>query len=256
MLKALNAGVDQFGGEDCPEVIVELVRSGQVPEVRIDQSVRRLLRDKFRLGLFDNPYLDVDAAERIAGSPAFREAGERAQRQSIVLLKNGAGATTQTLPLAGRPRLYVEGIAAEAAAACGQVVTEVEQADYAILRLSTPFEKRTGFLREHFHAGDLDFKGDELARILSILHRVPAIVVVHMDRPAVIPEIARACAGLLAEFGASDEAVLDVIFGRSTPVGKLPFELPSSMDAVRAQKPDVPCDSDGPLFAFGHGLTY
>ena len=89
ILKALNAGVDQFGGEACPEVIVELVRSGQVTEARIDESVRRLLRDKFRLGLFDNPYLDVDAAERIAGNPAFRQAGELAQRKSIVLLKNG-----------------------------------------------------------------------------------------------------------------------------------------------------------------------
>ena len=53
--KAIDAGVDQFGGEDCPEVIVELVRSGQIAESRIDVSARRLLRDKFRLGLFDDP---------------------------------------------------------------------------------------------------------------------------------------------------------------------------------------------------------
>jgi beta-glucosidase len=256
ILKALNAGVDQFGGENCPEVIVELVRSGQVSEARIDESVRRLLRDKFRLGLFDHPYLDVEAAERVAGTPAFRQAGELAQRKSLVLLKNGETARGRALPLAGRPRIYVEGIAAEAAAAYGEVVTEVAQADYAILHLSTPFEKRTGFLREHFHAGDLDFKGAELARILGILQRVPTIVAIHLDRPAVIPEIAEQSAGLLADFGASDEALLDVIFGRFAPVGKLPFELPSSMEAVRAQKPDVPCDSEKPLFPFGHGLTY
>src|SRR5262249_32416114 len=88
--KALDAGVDQFGGEACPEVIVELVRSGQIAEARIDESVRRLLRDKFRLGLFDNPYVDIDAAEQVVGSAAFRAAGEQAQRRSIVLLKNGA----------------------------------------------------------------------------------------------------------------------------------------------------------------------
>jgi len=160
------------------------------------------------------------------------------------------------LPLQGRPRLYVEGIAPETAAAYGEVAPSVEQADCAILRLSTPFEKREGFLREHFHAGDLDFKGEEKARILAILEKLPTIVVIHLDRPAVIPEIAAKCTGLLGEFGANDAAVLDVIFGRFAPAGKLPFELPASMDAVRAQHPDVPCDSEGPLFAFGHGLGY
>ena len=129
----------------------------------------------------------------------------------------------------------------------------IEQADCAILRLSTPFEKRTGFLREHFHAGDLDFKDAEKCAYPGHPRAIPTIVVIHLDRPAVIPEIAEKSAALLADFGASDEAVLDVIFGRFAPAGKLPFELPSSMEAVRAQKPDVPHDSEEPLFAFGMG---
>ena len=91
---------------------------------------------------------------------------------------------------------------------------------------------------------------------MDIIERIPTIVVIHLDRPAVIPEIAAGCAGLLAEFGANDAAVLDVIFGRATPGGKLPFELPSSMAAVRSQKPDAPHDSENPLFPFGYGLTY
>jgi beta-glucosidase len=173
-----------------------------------------------------------------------------------VLLKNGELARGKALPLSGRPRIYVEGIAPRAAAAYGEVVSAVEGAECAILHLSTPHEKQSGFLREHFHAGDLDFKGEEKTRILGILERVPTIVVIHLDRPAVIPEIAEKSAALLAEFGASDEALLDVIFGRFAPTGRLPFELPASMEAVRAQKPDVPHDSEKPLFAFGHGLTY
>jgi beta-glucosidase len=60
----------------------------------------------------------------------------------------------------------------------------------------------------------------------------------------------------LAEFGASDTVVLDVIFGLARPEGKLPFELPSSIEAVRNQKADVPYDSQDPLYAFGYGLTY
>jgi beta-glucosidase len=54
----------------------------------------------------------------------------------------------------------------------------------------------------------------------------------------------------------SDAALLDVVFGRFDPSGTLPFELPSSMEAVRAQKEDLPYDSLNPLFVFGHGLGY
>ena len=71
-----------------------------------------------------------------------------------------------------------------------------------------------------------------------------------------IPELVEACAAVVAVFGSSDEAVLDVLFARSEPEGRLPFELPSSMAAVRAQKPDVPGDSQDALFGFGHGLSY
>jgi beta-glucosidase-like glycosyl hydrolase len=56
VLKALDAGVDQFGGESCPELVIELVTTGRLPEARLDASARRLLRLKFELGLFDDPY--------------------------------------------------------------------------------------------------------------------------------------------------------------------------------------------------------
>ena len=255
--KALDAGVDQFGGESCPEVIVELVRSGQVTESRIDQSVRRILREKFRLGLFDNPFTDPSAAEQIVGSATFRAAGELAQRKAIVLLKNDETPAGRVLPVQGKPRLYVENIAREVASAYGQVVSNVEDADLALLRLQAPYEPRDKlFFESFFHAGDLDFKEPEKSRILTILSQVPTVVDIYLDRPAVIPEIAARSKGLLASFGASDSAVLDIKFGRFTPTGRLPFELPSSMEAVRRQKEDLPHDSENPLFPFGHGLTY
>jgi beta-glucosidase len=250
--KALEAGVDQFGGEACPEVIVQLVHDGKVSEARIDQSIRRLLREKFKLGLFDNPYLDVDAAEKIVGNAEYRKAGELAQRKSIVLLKNDK----QILPLKSGLKIYVEGIKPEAIAPYGDAVKDVSQADIAILRLSTPYEKRKGFIERFFHAGDLDFKEPEKTRILNILKKVPTIVDIYLERPAVIPEIAETSVALLGNFGANDNAVLDVIFGKFAPQGKLPFELPSSMDAVRKQKEDLPYDSENPLFEFGHGLSY
>lgn len=255
--KVLDAGADQFGGEYCPELVIELVESGQIPESRLDESVRRLLRDKFRLGLFDNPFVDVETAERIAGNDQFRAAGALAQRKSIVLLKNGTSSESTVLPLEGRPKLYIERINAETAATYGEVVATPEEADFAIIRIAAPFEPRNGnFLESLFHAGDLRFPPAELDRILSILRTVPTVVDIYLDRPAVIPEIAEASAALIANFGASDEALLDVVFGAFPPVGLLPFEMPSSMEAVLAQKPDVPFDSPSPLYPFGAGLSY
>lgn len=148
-------------------------------------------------------------------------------------------------------------MAHEAAESYGTVVANPAAADLAIVRLQAPYEPRDTYpLESFFHAGDLRFGTAELTRLLALMTRLPTIVVIYLDRPAVIPEIAEHCAALLADFGASDAAVLDIVFGRFVPTGRLPFELPSSMEAVRAQKEDLPYDSNAPLFAFGHGLTY
>jgi beta-glucosidase len=82
------------------------------------------------------------------------------------------------------------------------------------------------------------------------------VISVYMERPAVIPEIAAQAVGVIAEFGAEDDALLDVIFGDFNPSGRLPFEIPRSMAAVKAQFEDVPHDSEDPLFTFGFGLSY
>ena len=136
--KILDAGCDQFGGEDCPELVISLVESGEVSEERIDVSVRRLLREKFRLGLFDDPYVDVEAAVALIGNDRFMAAGAAAQRKAIVVLKNDAGC----LPIAGRPKVYVEGIDPEVLAGYAEVSPTIDGADLAILRISTPFEPR------------------------------------------------------------------------------------------------------------------
>lgn len=250
--KVIDAGVDQFGGEACPEVIIELVHEGKISEERINESIRRLLRDKFKLGLFDNSYLDVNAADNIVGKAEFREAGELAQRKSIVLLKN----EKQTLPLKSGLKVYVENIKPESISQYSEVVANVEDADIAILRLSSPYQKRKGLLESFFHAGDLDFKEPEKSRVLKIMNQVPTIIDIYLERPSVFPEIAGKSMALLANFGANDNAILDIIFGKFNPQGKLPFEIPSSIEAVLKQKEDLPYDSENPLYEFGHGLSY
>jgi beta-glucosidase len=255
--KAIEAGVDQFGGQFQTHRILELVQTGKVSEARIDESVRRLLRLKFKLGLFDDPYVDEDEAEVICGQSEFRDKGKLAQRKSIVLLKNGETAQGPILPLAGRPKVYVENINKDTVSQYADVVESPQQANLAILRLRAPWRPMgRGFLEQLFHQGDLDFEDEEKARILQVLDAVPTVVDIYLERGAVIPEIAERCAALLASFNVADDAVLDVLFGKFNPSGKLPFEMPRSMEAVRAQREDVPHDSENPLFPFGHGLSY
>jgi beta-glucosidase len=254
VLKALEAGVDQFGGESCPEYVVELVKTGRLSEARIDQSVRRLLRLKFQLGLFDDPFVDESLVPQVLGNPASVAVGLDSQQRAMTLLKNEA----QTLPLKGQPKIFVKNIDPVVAARYANVVATPEQADIAILRLDTPWvpvETKNPFASS-FHHGDLDFKGEAKAEILSLLQTVPTIVVLYLDRPAVIPEISAAARALLGEYGADDLAVLNVVFGKARPEGKLPFELPRSMEAVRNQKADVPHDSENPLYPFGFGIFY
>ncbi|MBI9051000.1 MAG: glycoside hydrolase family 3 C-terminal domain-containing protein [Anaerolineaceae bacterium] len=252
--KIIDAGVDQFGGENCSELVVELVQIGLVSEERINESVRRLLRMKFQLGLFDNPFVNESKLSEVFGDADTLTASIASQKRAITLLKN----QDAFLPLKNTPKLFVKNINAEIAGQYAHVVDKPEDADIAILHLETPWvpvDTENPFAKG-FHHGDLDFKGAAKEEIMALLEAVPTIVVIHMDRPAVIPEINKAIVGLMAEFGASDEAVLDVIFGKAAPQGKLPFELPSSMEAVRKQRTDMPHDSENPLYAFGFGLRY
>jgi beta-glucosidase len=253
--KAIEAGVDQFGGDHTAEIIVGLVRQGDVSQARIDESVRRLLRDKFRLGLFENPYVDPEQARTIVGCPEHQAAADVAQRKSIVLLKNRVSVGGTTLPLSPGTKVYVEGIDPSIAAEYGPVVDRLEAADVAILRVQTPFETGPGFFGR-IHHGNLAFQGEALGHLQDVMRSKPAVIDIYLDRPAVIPELEAEAAALLGSFGASDRALLDVLFGQFAPSGKLPFELPSSMEAVGRQKEDVPYDSENPLFGFGFGLSY
>jgi beta-glucosidase len=252
LLRIVEAGCDQLGGEALPELLVELVRGGRIPESRIDESARRILRDKFRLGLFDDPFVDAELAATTCGCDEFRAVGLEAQRRSLVLIANDG-----VLPLAPGARVYVDGLPAEAAAAYGEVVETRAEADAAIVFRNAPYEPRDGnFIESFFHAGSLEFPAEERERLLKLAGQVATVLVVHLERPAVLTELADACRGLIGSFGAAPEVILDLVFGRFPPTGRLPFELPSSMEAVRRQLPDVPCDSERPLFPLGHGLAY
>ena len=250
MMRVLDAGVDQFGGETCTALLVELVAAGEVAEERLDVSARRILREKFELGLFEQPFVDVAAADEIVGRADFRAAGEAAQRAAITLL-----ADSGVLPLPTGRRLYVEGVDPEIAARYGTVVATPAEADVAVLRLRAPFEERGSTFENFFHAGSLAFPDDVIAHVREVAQAVPTVVDVLLDRPAILTPIVEDVAALTANWGASGAALFDVLTGVAEPQGRLPFDLPRSMAAVERSRPDVPFDTVDPLFRFGHGLS-
>lgn len=253
--KIIDAGCDQFGGENKPDLVVQLVKEGKLSESRIDESMRRLLRQKFELGLFDQPFVDDKNVPLVIGRPEAKALGEKTQKISMTLLKNDKA----ILPLKKQKhKVYIENIDSATVAQYATVVSSPKEADFAIIRINTPWypvETKNPFAAS-FHHGDLDFKGKEKDKIMALLKTVPTIVDIYLDRPAVIPEIAGGAAALIADYGASDKSVCEVLFGNAQPQGKLPFELPSSMEAVKNQKTDVPYDSVNPLYKFGFGLSY
>ncbi|RKT87708.1 beta-glucosidase [Saccharopolyspora antimicrobica] len=252
IVRALDAGVDQFGGDRCSELIVELVRDGRVDEARIDVSVRRVLREKFLMGLFEHRYVDPDKAAVIVGAAPLRELGEAAQRDSTVLLKNDG----PVLPLGRGARVYAEGIDPAAFDGRAEVVAAPEEADVAVVRLHAPYETDQEGIASFFHRGTLEFPAETVEKVRQLAEKLPTAVAVFLERPALLADVESAAHALLGDFGSGDAALVDVLTGAAEPFGSLPFDLPSSAEAVAASAEDTPFDTRDPLHRFGFGLRY
>ena len=256
-VKAVDAGVDQFGGTERVEFLIQAARTGEISAARVDASVKRILSLKFALGLFENPYVDPADADRVVGNPEFVRAALEAQRRSLVLLQN----EEQLLPLRAGRAVYLSGIDADAARAQGwQVVDDPQKAAVAVIRLNAPHEDLHPdfFFGSRQHEGNLAFADDnpQYQRFKELSARLPTVAVVFLDRPAILTNIRDIARAVVGEFGTSDSALLDVLSGKARPRGRLPLELPSSMAEVEQQKPDVAHDTAHPLYAMGAGLDY
>ncbi len=189
----------------------------------------------------------------MTGKSEFITKGKEAQAKSTVLLKNKG-----LLPLAEGTKIYAVGmIDPEVINKYGQFVDDIDKADIVLTRIRTPFDERTDFFLERFfHQGRLYYNEKEKKKIFEIINKKPSIVVVNLERPAILTEINEKCDALMADFGTSDEVLVELIFGKINPSGKLPFELPSTWEAVQKQLEDVPYDSENPLYKFGDGISY
>ena len=164
--KILQAGVDQYGGNNEIGPVLAAydmwakAQGEKSARQRFEQSARRLLLNVFRVGLFEHPYLDPEASEKIVGNPQFMQEGYEAQLKSVVMLKNH---DNKTLPMDKRYKAYVPkrhfpaipglwgGISEEKTVEpidpalvrkYYEVVEQPEQADFAICLIEEP---STGF---------------------------------------------------------------------------------------------------------------
>jgi len=263
--KSILAGVDQYGGESSPEYIINLVREGVISEERIDYSVKKILINKFELGLFDDPFVDESNVDTVVGIESHVVKGLEAQRKSIVLLNNRITEGKAMLPIKKMNRIFSDGFNVEILERYCEIVQKPEDADYILLQLGTVFNGNQpsgidrpidNFLSSMFPNSDLNFNKEILSKVRKYASIGNLITVVDLNRPAILEEIDSLSQGLIGVFGVLDETVLDVVFGDFNPSGKLPFDIPSSMKEVEEQKSDVPDDTSNPTFKYGYGLSY
>ena len=282
----INAGVDQMGSETNTQLVLELVKEGKVTEERVNEAAGRILQWHFKLGLFENPYVDPEAATTIVQSEKNQKLGYEAQLKSIVLLVND-----NVLPANENIKIYVEGIDKETAGKYAAVVDNPKEADLILVRTTTEEEREfRGFgggmpgqgqgqanqrpaRRPQTNAGqpaaganpfaprevNIDFPAKKWDNIKTLAGTGKPVVVAFnpAGSSCVLPsDLKNVAKGAIMIFDALDAALLDVVFGKFNPSGKLTFEIPSSMDAVRKQLEDVPFDSENPAFKFGYGLSY
>lgn len=272
--KSLEAGVNLYSGTADPSMLLETVKSGMVDMSLIDQSVLRLLAEKFELGLFENPYVDENAAETITGNAKFREKAELAHRKSIVLLRN----ENKSLPVKPRTKVYFEiyqkkpgnaqfgsGTAYSEIGKDRQIelVSSADQADVVLLWIK-PAAKALFASDGSPLSISLSQCSVDVNYINQLTAKKRTILVINYTNPWVIGEIYNQdkksnIVGVLATFGTTPEAVLDVVSGKFNPTGKMPFSTPVSEQAVTNQKEDVPGFLEGngyELFKYDEGLSY
>ncbi len=272
--KAIEAGVNLFSGESDPAMLLEVIKNGMVDMSYIDNSVVRLLKEKFEMGLFENPYVDENAAEKIVNNAKFKERADLALRKSIVLLQN----ENKALPVQSKTKIYFETYSKGPKDKLSDpgVVYNTNDGKYPVTFVNTP-EEADVVLLWLVPTGNSLFgsTGAPVSISLSkcsvnvdyvngLMAKKPTVLVVNYTNPWVINEIYNDktkgnIKAVLATFGTTSDALLDVITGKFNPTGKMPFSTPVSDEAVTNQKEDVPGYLEGKgyaLFNYNQGLSY
>lgn len=330
---AVNAGVDVLSGFSSNQTLTDLVGAGLLSEARITEAAGRLLTEQFKLGLFENPYVDVTQVDAVIGSAAHRAKGQLVQKQSIVLLQNSVTeGSTRRLPLATGLKVYTMGMGKTDVEGYGYTVTDGNTTtpgtrpsaaghDVAVIRVQvtnpvsvtaayrskgattgadpTLLNPRTGQVwgaedpcvthaaqnptcvddaslifggAFPWEAGQLSFTtmaaaqswkvSPSLSDIQAVMNEVGAkntVLAIYFRQPYVLDEASglRNAGAIVATFGVSDVALMEVLTGKFKPQGKLPFALAKTLQAVQDNQPDAPgYPTADTLYPYGFGLSY
>jgi beta-glucosidase len=292
--ESINAGMDMVMIPHGPGVtnnfvefindLKELVAEGKVPQARIDDAARRILRVKFQMGLFDHPYPATPALTAAIGSPGHRDIARQCVERSLVLLKDD----NHALPLSKKLKhLAVIGRGGDdLGIQCGGWTIswqggagEVTHGGTTLLKAirdtvapgtKVTFSRKARKLR-HADAiivvvGELPYaesKGDRQdlgltdADLLLVQQAkaagVPVITIVLSGRPLVLGPALEESDAVVAAWlpGTEGQGVANVLFGDYKPTGKLSREWPRDNDQL-----SVNHMMGEPLFPVGYGLTY
>ncbi len=278
---AANAGADILGGAGVRST-KQLV-SG-VDEERLTESCRRILVAKFELGIFENPYVDEDKAAEIVGSAAHKAVALEAAEKSLTLVKyeNVQSLAGQSFVVAGALAENVRALnsgwtAKEPVEITGTSILDAlknkagaENVTYIATAEEVPADltgvtavvvvgEKSGTHDPEWGAANLEFPEEQVNLVQALKQSGANVVaVVLMNRAYVMTPIAEAADSVLLAYRpgvtCGAEAVANALFGETAITGKLPFQIPATMDQVLAQREDLPMDIVDPLYEYGFGI--
>ncbi|GAB3944551.1 glycoside hydrolase family 3 protein [Corynebacterium tapiri] len=272
---AVKAGTDIFSDMADPRQLLAAYEQGLLEDADLDQACGRLLKEMFELGLFDNPYVDEAAAERIVGGDEVAELGRAAQRDSVTLLRQG-----ETLPLNARKIfVYVTGRtqpervqeklvdAVSRQLPDAELVDSAAEADLAIVWARPEINLFADDKEGTSLSIDPRDNGVDVDRILRIEQDVPTVLCVNLINPWLLGELEPAADSVVATFEITPDELLASLAGvDGGPKGKLPMSLPASVAVVENSARDVPgkfqesgyayLDRDGVSYEYGYGKRF
>ena len=291
--RVLRAGTDMISGEDDPAPFVEAVRKGYVDRETFDLAAERLLTELFRLGLFENPYVDEKAADTLVNTDASRAVAYRAHQESVVVLKNKGALLPLTAEKLDGKKVYVEmlmrtdytkeelqamalsGAGADPKATIAAFaeavkadrpgwtfVEDYHDADVAVLLLKPTSGSYFSATEGYLELNVCKETGVDVEHVRAIREAVPNVVMhVNLNLPYLLANVEPMADALTVGFDTFSKAAIDVICGDAPAVGRLPITLPGSDAAIAVDENGV-CASPNDVPGYDKakymkdGLTY